>query len=165
MQLVIDQSDFKRLSPEVQTALIQALGGGSGQQKRPSRSGGRLHWRRPVDLKPEEAMRLVHGLPEEHRRRLALFARKDGRVRMKEMQALYGDPDLRAASEFQRAMTRRLRRLIEDPEKKAQLIAWDFEATKWDKKKTTIVDGTYYVTPATAKALERCLHAKQPKSS
>jgi len=99
-------------------------------------------------------VRLVHGLPEDHRRRLELFARKGGRVRMKEMEALFGDPDLRAASEFQKAMTRRLRRIVHDPEGKAQLIGWDFDATKWDAKKTTIVDGVYFVSEATAQALQ-----------
>ena len=163
MQLVIDQSDFQRLAPEIQAALIEALGGTTVQTAKSARGAPRLHWRRPIDLKPDEAARLVHGLPKEHRRRLALFTRKGGRVRMKEMQSQFGDPDLRAASEFQKAMTRRLRRLIEDPEKKAQLIAWDFDATKWDAKRTTIIDGIYYVTPATAKVLESCLQGKRSR--
>ena len=158
MQLVIDQSDFQRLSPDIQAALIEALAGDSPIAHRHSGFHG-LRWRQPIDLKPEQAARFVHGLPEGHRQRLVLFARKGGRVRMKEMQAVFGDADLRAASEFQKAMTRRLRRLFEDPEKKAQLIGWDFDATKWDKKRTTIVDGVYFVTEPTAKALKSCLKA------
>lgn len=162
MQLVIDQSDFQRLAPEVQAALIEALAG-EPSLAQPRRAYPGLRWRQPVDLNPEQAARFVHGLPEAHRQRLALFARKDGRVRMKEMQATFGDPDLRAASDFQTAMTRRLRRLVEDPEKKAQLIGWDFEATKWDEKRTTIVDGVYFVTPPTAKALRHCLRGVDAK--
>jgi len=159
MQLVIDQSDFQRLSPDLQAALIEALAGDSSLAQR-QRSFPGLRWRQPIDLNPEQAARFVHGLPEGHRQRLALFARKDGRVRMKEMQSVFGDPDLRAASDFQKAMTRRLRRLVEDPEKKAQLIGWDFDATKWDAKRTTIVDGVYFVTEPTAKALKGCLKAE-----
>jgi hypothetical protein len=177
MQIVIDQSDFRQFSPEIQAALIQALGGNAGLAGSVAREPGRraagrksavddpaLRWRQPVDLQPDHAVRLVHGLSEDHRRRLELFARKGGRVRMKEMQALFGDPDLRAASEFQKAMTRRLRRIIHDPQKKAQLIGWDFEATKWDAKKTTIVDGVYFVSEATAKALQSCLTKSRRKS-
>jgi hypothetical protein len=174
MQIVIDQSDFRQLSPEIQVALIQALGGKAGLPggvaRDPARgAAGRratvndpaLRWRQPVDLQPDQAVRLVHGLSEDYRRRLELFARKGGRVRMKEMQALFGDPDLRAASEFQKAMTRRLRRIVHDPEKKAQLIGWDFDATKWDAKKTTIVDGVYFVSEATAQALQSCLKPRR----
>ena len=156
MQLVIDQSDFQKLSPDIQAALVEALAGDSPVAQRHSGFHG-LRWRQPIDLKPDQAARFVHGLSEGHRRRLALFARKDGRVRMREMQAVFGDSDLRAASEFQKAMTRRLRRLFEDPEKKAQLIGWDFDATKWDEKRTTIVDGVYFVSEPTAKALKNCL--------
>jgi len=176
MQIVIDQSDFRQLSPEIQVALIQALGGkasGKGVAGAAARSAAKgqvatstpgLYWRRPVDLQPDQAVRLLHGLSEEHRRRLELFARKDGRVRMKEMQTLFGDPDLRAASEFQKAMTRRLRRIIDDPEKKAQLIGWDFNATKWDAKKTTIVDGVYFVSEATAKVLQSSLKPRRKRT-
>ena len=54
-------------------------------------------------------------------------------------------------------MTRRLRRLIEDPEKKAELIKWDFDSTKWNRDRTTIVDGIYYCSEATARALRDVL--------
>jgi hypothetical protein len=177
MQIVIDQTDFRRLPPEIQVALIQALGGQDGSGGMPAGLAGRpaerlagrqatasdpgLRWRQPVDLQPDQAVRLVHGLSEDHRRRLELFARKGGRVRMKEMQALFGDPDLRAAAEFQKAMTRRLRRIVHDPEKKAQLIGWDFDATRWDDRKTTIVDGVYFVSDSTAEALQGCLKPRR----
>lgn len=102
-------------------------------------------------------MKFVHGLTSDQRRKLELFAKKGGRVRMREIMDLSGDSDLSGASEFQKLMTRRLRRLIDDPDKKAQLIGWDFEATKWDKKQTTIIDGVYYVTETTAASLRQCM--------
>ena len=160
MQIVVEERDFRRLKPETQQDLLSLLTGKKFPAAQPSPSAGRLKWRQPVDLRPEQAIKLVHGLSADHKRRLELFAKKGGRVRMREIMELSGDSDLRAASEFQRAMTRRLRRIIADPEKKAQLIGWDFDATKWDDKKTTIVDGVYYVTEATASALRHCM--KEP---
>ena len=160
MQLVIDQSDFQRLPPDIQRALIEALGAREMASRGARRTSPNVRWREPVDLRPDQAARLAHGLSDNHRRRLELFARKGGRVRMKDMQAIWGDPDLRAASDFQKAMTRRLRRIINDPEKKAQLIGWDFDATKWDAKGTTIVDGVYYVSTTTAEALREVLKQK-----
>lgn len=153
MLITIDQGDFKRLSPGVQKELIEYLSGSwpSLGQARNATAG--LRWREPVDLNPDQAVRLVHGLSDDHRRRLKLFARKSGRVRVSEILKLTGETDLRATSEFQKEMTRRLRRLIKDPERKAQLIAWDFEATKWDATQTMIVDGVYYVSKDTAETL------------
>ena len=81
---------------------------------------------------------------------------------MKEILALTGEKDLRATTAFQSEVTRRLRRLIHDPDRVAQLIAWDIDATKWDDKKTTIVDGIYFVSPRTAASLKVCL--KAPKA-
>lgn len=160
MQLVIDQSDFQQLPPDIQRALIEALGAREMAGRTARRTSPNVRWREPVDLRLDQAARLAHGLSDNHRRRLELFGRKGGRVRMKDMQAIWGDPDLRAASDFQKAMTRRLRRIINDPEKKAQLIGWDFEATKWDAKGTTIVDGVYYVSAATASSLRDVLKLK-----
>lgn len=165
MKIQIDETDFKQLSPAVQRELLERFAGDSGVYRR-SRQRDKpvnLDWRRPIDLSLEQAQRLVHGLSEDHRRRLTLFTRKNGRVRMKEILALTGETDLRATTAFQRVVTRRLRRLIEDPERKAQLIAWDFDATKWDEDRITIVDGVYYVSEPTAAALRSCLNPKGSK--
>ena len=165
MKIQIDEADFKQLSPAVQRELLERFAGDSGVYGRRRRAKpAKLDWRRPIDLSPELAQRLVHGLSEDHRRRLALFTRKNGRVRMKEILALTGETDLRATTAFQRVVTRRLRRLIEDPERKAQLIAWDFDATRWDEDRITIVDGVYYVTEPTAAALRSCLKPKGGKA-
>jgi len=161
MRLEIDQNDFQRLSPNVQRELIETLAGKAVLAKGAVRAAraSKLRWRSPINLTREQATRLVHGLSDDYRRRLQLFARKSGRVRMKEILALTGETDLRATSAFQREITRRLRRIVDDPERKAQLIAWDFEATKWDDKGITITDGVYYVTEKTAVAIKKCLKA------
>ena len=70
-----------------------------------------------------------------------------------------GDQDWRVLSHFQTVITRRLRRLIDDPEKKAELVKWDFESTKWDQDGKTIVDGVYFVSERTAAALREVLKA------
>ena len=159
MKIQIDESDFRQLSPAVQRELLERFAGDSGVygRKRRRAKPAKLDWRRPVDLTEEQVQRLLHGLSEDHKKRLALFTRKSGRVRMKEILALTGETDLRATTAFQRVVTRRLRRLIEDPERKAQLIAWDFDATKWDEDRITIVDGVYYVSEPTAAALRNSL--------
>jgi len=155
MQLIIGEKDFQRLSPEVQDQLWAAFSGQAASERREEATQG-LRWRQPVDLTREQALRLVHGLSKDHRRRLKLFARKGGRVRMKEILSLTGETDLRSTSQFNSAMTRRLRRVIADPDKKAQLVAWDFDCTKWDANRTTIVDGVYYVSEPTAESLRAC---------
>ncbi len=153
MLITIDQGDFKRLSPGVQKELIEYLSDSWPSPDQALQATAGLRWRRPVDLGADQAVRLMHGLSDDHRRRLQLFARKSGRVRVSEILKLTGETDLRATSDFQKKMTRRLRRLIKDPERKAQLIAWDFEATKWDATQTSIVDGVYYVSQGTAETL------------
>ena len=157
MQIVIDQSDFRRLSPKAQLEIIEQLAGADLTQKARRGRHAKLYWRRPVDLSPELAVKFVHGLAEPHRKRLALLARKNGRATMKDLLAVTGDHDWRTLSYFQSVLTRRLRRMIEDPERKAELMKWDFDSTKWDSDRTTIVDGVYYVSPATAAALRRVL--------
>ena len=140
MQIVLDTADFRRLSPAAQAELLALLD--RAPKGRPATANTmanatgnapgseRLRWREPYALNEDEARLLVGGLSEKHRQRLALFAKE---------------------------MTRRLRRLINDPEKKAQLIQWDFDSTRWDAGRTTIVDGIYYVAPATAHALRLAL--------
>ncbi len=162
MKLEIDESDFQRLSPSVQRELIEAFTGKALSGSRRGRTPTKISWRQPIDITDRQAIKLVHGLSIDHRKRLALFARKNGRVRMKEILALTGERDLRATTAFQREITRRLRRLIDDPERKAQLIAWDIDATKWDKDRITIVDGVYYVSERTAAALRACLKDAKP---
>ena len=119
--------------------------------KKPVAQG--LRWRRPVDLTPELTRALVHGLSEDHRRRLRLFASRTGRVKMSELLAATGESDMKMLSYFEGVLTRKLRRLLGDGEKKATLLGWDYDATVWDHDNATILDGIYYVTEESAAAL------------
>lgn len=154
MQILLDADDLRRLSPNARSEVMALLGGAPAG---PPARQDRLKWREAYPLNEEEARLLVQGLSSKQKQRLALFASKTGRARMKDIMAAGGDKDLKPSSTFAKDMTRRLRRLIDDPEKKAQLIQWDFESTKWDASKTTIVDGVYYVAPTTAHSLRRAL--------
>jgi len=163
MQIVLDGGDFARLSPQAQAELLQLLGaraaGGlpvaTSATPTPPPAGRKagFRWRVPYNVSPSLAQKLVHGLPEDARRRLTLFARPGGRVTMKEMLALTGDTDWRVLSSFIGVLTRKLRRLVGDNDRIISLIMWDFEAEAWDEGRTNLVDGVYYVAEATARSL------------
>ncbi len=157
MQIVIEPKDFRKLTPETQRELIAKFADPKLLQQRRTIRPAETTWKKPVNLNKDLAQRLVHGLSENHRKRLEIFARNNGRARMTELLAVTGDSHWRALSLFEGAMTRRLRRLIGDVEKKAHLIGWDYDSTVWDKDHKEIEDGVYYVTPRTAKALKSVL--------
>ena len=154
MHIVIEQSDFRRLSAETQKELIEAFAGQPSIAAAPAKAQSKLLWRRPMDLSPDLAVRLLHGLSEPHRVRLRLFAQKCGRVTQRELLSATDDADLRVLSHFQAVLSRRLRRLLDDPDKRIHLIGWDFDATQWDKSHSDIINGVYYVTEATAHTLQ-----------
>jgi hypothetical protein len=154
MRIVIEQSDFRQLSPAAQREIIEKFASDPDQFRQGAKSGASLRWRQPVDLDEDMATRLLHGLSEPHKRRLELFAAKGGRVSQKDLLAVTGDTDMRTLSHFQAVLTRRLRRFLADPEKRAHLIGWDFESENWDAEHTELLDGTYYVTDRTADALK-----------
>ena len=157
MHIVIEPKDFRRLSPDTQRELIGKFADPKLMETRRTGRRAETNWKTPVDLNKDLALRLVHGLSENHRNRLEVFANNNGRARMKELLAVTGDDHWRALSLFEGVMTRRLRRLIGDTEKKANLIGWDYESTVWDKDHKEIEDGVYYVTPKTAEALKSVL--------
>jgi len=154
MRIVIEQSDFRQLSAEARREIIEKFAGEMLELKRSAKSGESLRWREPVDLNEDMATRLIHGLAEPHKRRLELFAKKGGRVRQKDLLAVTGDTDMRTLSHFQAVLTRRLRRFLEDPDKRIHLIGWDFGSESWDAEHKELLDGTYYVTDRTADALK-----------
>ena len=164
MRLVIEQSDFRRLSAQTRNELIEAFTGKSLPASGPAKSSApkssvpkssvKALWREPMDLSPELAARLLHGLSQPHRARLALFAKKGGRVTQRDLLKATDDSDMRVLSHFQAVLSRRLRRLLDDPDKRIHLIGWDFDATKWDKSHSDIINGVYYVTEATAHTLQ-----------
>ena len=129
-------------------------GNGSGTRQRKRRDD---LWKNPIDLTPEMATRLLHGLAENHKNRLAVFARLGERVSMHDLLAVTGDQDIRVLSYFQGALSRKVRRLLADKDKKLHIVGWDFSATEWDPEHEKIVDGVCYVTPQTCESLKHCL--------
>ena len=122
-------------------------------------------WRRPVDLTPDMAQRLLHGLAENHRNRLQVLAKNGGRASMKKLLAVTDDHDLRVLSYFQGALSRKIRRLVGDRDKRLHLIGWDYDSTKWNADHTMIVNGDCYITDATAAALRDAFGMKPAKPS
>ncbi len=165
MRLVIEQSDFRRLSAQTRKELLEAFTGKSLPAPRPAKPSGKALWREPMDLSPDLAARLLHGLSEPHRARLALFAKKGGRVTQRELLKATNDSDMRVLSHFQAVLSRRLRRLFDDPEKRIHLIGWDFNATKWDKSHSDIINGVYYVTDTTAHTLQSYFGLPEKRTS
>ena len=154
MRITIEEGDFRRLSLRTQQELIEVMSGRSSIAAKSERKLSAHHWREPVDLTPDMAAKLIHGLADNHRRRLELFARHGARVSMKKLLAVTKDTDLRVLSYFQGAVNRKVRRLLDDPEKKLHLFGWDYDATRWDKSHTKIVDGIYYVSDKTCATLK-----------
>ena len=114
-------------------------------------------WRHPIDLDLDLTAKLLRGLAENHRLRLEVFARQGARVSFQDLLAVTGDSDLRVLSYFQGALTRKLRRLLDDREKRVHLIGWDYASTRWNDARTEIVDGICYVTEITRTSLMQCL--------
>jgi len=110
-----------------------------------------------MDLTPELAGRLVHGLAENHRHRLEVLARQGGRAKMVELLGVTDDSDLRVLSYFQGALSRKIRRLVGDKEKRLHLIGWDYESTEWNDDHTMIVNGDCYLTEESTSALKQVL--------
>lgn len=120
-------------------------------------------WRNPIDLDVNLTMKLLRGVADNHRLRLEVFAREGARVSMRQLMAVTDDSDLRALSYFQGALTRKLRRLLNDREKRIHLIGWDYATTRWDDDHVNIVDGICYVTETTHASLMRCLCSGPPE--
>lgn len=158
MRLVIEASDFRRLSADTQKELIRHFAGRNFLDAREARRRGQHEWREPMDLNRDLTVQLLHGLSNNHRQRLEAFARNNGRIAMKKLLKVTGDTDPRVLSYFQSVITRKLRRILGDSEKKTYLIGWDYESTSWNKEHTEIIDGDYYVTNRTLSALKAYFH-------
>jgi hypothetical protein len=154
MRLVIEAGDFRRLSADTQKELIRYFAGRNFLEAKEGRRRGHHEWREPIDLSHDLTVQLMHGLADNHRRRLEAFTRHDGRVTMKQLLKITGDRDPRVLSYFQSVITRKLRRILGDKEKKTYLIGWDYASTKWNRQHTEIIDGDYYVTKKTLNALK-----------
>ena len=175
MQIVIDGKDFKRLSNGAQAEILGLVGDlGPGAKKAAKVAENAplkaqlaakkeaaltetegLRWREPVDLDLDQCRRLTGGMTKKQLDILRAFSNKNGRASMKKLLEVTGEKDLHGISKFQGLATRHLRHIIQDPHYKAQLFAWDFDKTRWDKGRTMIVDGEYYVSTKTAESLRK----------
>ena len=158
MRLVIEASDFRRLSAETQKELIRHFAGRNFLETKEGRRRSQYEWREPIDLDHDLTVQLMHGLAENHRKRLEAFAKNKGRMSMKQLLKVTGDKDPSVLSYFQSVITRKLRRILGDKEKRTYLIGWDYGSTKWNKAHTEIIDGDYYVTDKTSSALKTYFH-------
>ena len=166
MHLVIEPTDFARLSASARDEILHLLHGPGGRRAAqrstttasegpapaPTKQGFR--WRAPHDLDLRLLKRLLRGIDAATEKRLRLFARSDGRVSAKKLLAVTGDKDWKVLSAFEGQLTRRLRHLVGDENRMVSFIMWDYDSEKWDAAHENLVDGVYYVSPATAAALK-----------
>lgn len=157
MQLVIDQTDFARLSSAARSELLR-LFGGEVQPSAPAASQPakrNFRWRQPHDVTPTLVRKLLKGADAATRDRLGIFARNNGRASMKQLLAVTKDKDWHALTPWEGSITRRLRRLVGDDNRIVSLMQWDYEAEVWDADHSNLLDGVYYVSAATTKALRK----------
>jgi hypothetical protein len=132
MQIVIDTSDWQRLSAPARQELLRLLGSeatAAGPRAATEQRGFR--WRVPHDLTPALAKKLLRGLGDDALKRLKLFARNGGRVTMRDLLAVTKDSDLHVLSAFEGIVTRKLRRLVGD-DNTSRRRSWDYDAEQWD---------------------------------
>jgi len=154
MQIMIDAGDWQRLSASARQELLRLLGHEAAAASPPSNNKG-FRWRVPYDLTPQLARKLVRGLSEDAVKRLKLFAKSGGRVTMRDLLAVTKESDLHVLSAFEGTVTRKLRRLVGDDNKIVSLMMWDYEAERWDADHKELLDGIFYVSPATVQALQQ----------
>jgi hypothetical protein len=166
MQIVIESLDWRRLSSGARDELLQLLEEPSAPAPAKSRAmapadnSKGFRWRVPFDLTPDLARKLLRGLTGDQVTRLKLFAKGNGRVSLKAMLAATKGADLHVLSAFEGAVTRKLRRLVGDENRIISLIMWDYDAEKWDKGHSELVDGVFYVSAPTVQALKKCFGGK-----
>jgi hypothetical protein len=158
MQLVIDQADFLRLSTTARSELLRLLGGevqpGEGAAVAAT-TGRNFRWRQPHDVALPLLRKLMKGADAATRDRLAVFARNNGRASMKQLLAATKDKDWHALTPWEGAITRKLRRLVGDDNRIVSLMQWDYDSEVWDADHSHLLDGIYYVSETTAKALQK----------
>ena len=157
MQLVIDQSDFARLSGAARGELLRLLGGEGQPAIAPAVVPAKrnFRWRQPHDVNQALLRKLLKGADTATKERLAIFARNNGRASMKQLLAVTKDKDWHALTPWEGSITRRLRRLVGDDNRIVSLMQWDYEAEVWDADHSHLLDGVYYVSEATTKALRK----------
>jgi hypothetical protein len=155
MQLVLDSTDFARLSAAARGELLRLIGGEA--QSTPSTAVSRqsFRWRRPHDVGLTLLQKLLKGADSSTRQRMALLARNNGRASMTELLAVTKDKDWHALTPWEGAITRKLRRLIGDENRIASFMQWDYEAEVWDSGHSRLLDGVYFVSDVTTKSLRK----------
>jgi len=154
MHITIDAGDWQRLSATARQELLRLLGNEAVAPAQPPSNKG-FRWRVPYDLTPQLARKLLRGLSDDAVKRLKLFAKNGGRVTMRDLLAVTKENDLHVLSAFEGTVTRKLRRLVGDDNKIASLMMWDYDAERWDADHTELLDGIFYVSPATAQVLQQ----------
>ena len=157
MQLVIDQSDFARLSGAARGELLRLLGAEGQPAVAPAVVPAKrnFRWRQPHDVNQALLRKLLKGADAATRERLAIFARNNGRASMKQLLAVTKEKDWHALTPWEGNITRRLRRLVGDDNRIVSLMQWDYEAEVWDADHSNLLDGVYYVSATTTKSLRK----------
>jgi hypothetical protein len=158
MQLVIDHTDFVRLSTTARSELLRLLGAEGPPTAGPAgpvAARRNFRWRQPHDVNQALLRKLLKGADAATRERLAIFARNNGRASMKQLLSVTKEKDWHALTPWEGAITRRLRRLVGDDNRIVSLMQWDYEAEVWDGDHSHLLDGVYYVSAATTKALRK----------
>src|SRR5262249_29515936 len=144
MQLVLDPSDFARLSTTARGEILRLLGAETPEAG-PSTSARRnFRWRQPHDVNLPLLRQLLKGADVATRDRLALLARNNGRASMAELLAVTKDKDWHALTPWEGAITRKLRRLVGDDNRIASFMQWDYDSEVWDGDHSHLLDGVYY---------------------
>jgi len=156
MQLVLDASDLARLSSAARGEVLRLL---SGELPAPASPGAptrrNFRWRQPHDVNLPLLRKLLKGADGATRDRLAVFARNGGRASMAELLAVTKDKDWHALTPWEGAITRKLRRLVGDDNRIASFMQWDYDSEVWDSAHNHLLDGVYYVSDVTTKALRK----------
>ena len=129
MQLVLDPSDFARLSAAARGELLRLLGA-EAPETAPAASPARrnFRWRQPHDVSLPLLRKLLKGADAATRDRLAVLARNNGRASMAELLAVTKDKDWHAPTPWEGSITRKLRRLVGDDNRIVSFMQWDYDA-------------------------------------
>jgi hypothetical protein len=156
MQLVLDSSDFARLSTAARGELLRLLGGEASPGASPATAARRnFRWRQPHDVGLPLLRKLMKGADQATRDRLAVLARNNGRASMTQLLAVTKDKDWHALTPWEGAITRKLRRLVGDDNRIASFMQWDYDSEVWDGDHSHLLDGVYYVSDVTTKSLRK----------
>ena len=155
MQLVLDSSDFARLSAAARGELLRLLSGEAPSATPVTAARRNFRWRQPHDVSLPLLRKLLKGADAATRDRLAVLAGNNGRASMTQLLAVTKDKDWHALTPWEGAITRKLRRLVGDDNRIASFMQWDYDSEVWDGDHSHLLDGVYYVSDLTTKSLRK----------